>query len=198
MDLLFSVQEVAEWIRSFGWLAVAVSLSLSVMVSVVGIIPPVFLSTTNAVVYGLGPGFLISLCGETIGAAVTYLVYRSLINKVEQVGLAQRFTFIKPSQWKWIQMLQAAKRGRRALLLLIAFMTPFLPSSLVTFAAAASRARYLDFVLLAFIGKAPSIALETFIGHDLVFLSDNWGRLIIAVTMLVVLILILRRTTRFC
>jgi uncharacterized membrane protein YdjX (TVP38/TMEM64 family) len=75
-------------------------------------------------------------------------------------------------------------------------MTPFLPSSVVTFAAAAAGARYLDFILLAFVGKAPSIALETVIGHDLVFFSDNWGRLIVAVVMLSVLVLVLRGATK--
>jgi uncharacterized membrane protein YdjX (TVP38/TMEM64 family) len=80
--------------------------------------------------------------------------------------------------------------------MLIAFMTPFMPSPLITFAAATVRVHFLDFLVVALIGKAPSIALETLIGHDLLFLSDNWPRLIIAIVMLAVLVLLVRRASR--
>jgi uncharacterized membrane protein YdjX (TVP38/TMEM64 family) len=195
MDLFFSVADTAEWLRSFGIWAVIASVMLGVLISIICVIPPVFLTAANAVVFGIWPGFLISLCTEIIGASVSYWVYRSLLNKAENTNFLRKKPAFNPRQWRWIDRLKTVSRRRRAVLLLIAFMTPFMPSPLITFAAATVKAKFLDFVLVAAVGKMPSIALETVIGHDLLFLSDNWPRLIIAGVMLVVLVLLMRRTT---
>jgi uncharacterized membrane protein YdjX (TVP38/TMEM64 family) len=196
MDFFISITETAEWLSSFGIWAIIVSMLLGVLISVIGVIPPVFLTAANAVVFGIWPGFLISLSTEIIGAAVSYWVYRGILKKAEQADFTRKMPIFNPRQWRWIGLLKVASRRRRAILMLIAFMTPFMPSPLITFAAATVRVNFLDFLVVALIGKAPSIALETLIGHDLLFLSDNWPRLIIAIVMLAVLVLLVRRASR--
>ena len=55
----------------WGAWAVLISLLINVVISVVGIIPSVALTTVNMLVFGVVPGFLLSWIGEVLGAAVS-------------------------------------------------------------------------------------------------------------------------------
>jgi uncharacterized membrane protein YdjX (TVP38/TMEM64 family) len=195
MDALISVREIADWLASFGIWAVLISLLLSIIVSVIGVIPPVFMSAANAIVFGIWPGLLISLAGETIGASVSYWVYKRILLRLEWSRVAQRFPLVKPGQWRWLIKLQQVSTRRQLLMLFIGYMTPFMPAFLVTLAASAANVRFLWFVPIVFIGKIPSLTLETVIAHDVIFLTDNWSRLLISVSMLLVLVWLFKRST---
>ncbi len=63
MDWLLPVDQVTNWLKSFGIWAVLISLLLNICISALGVIPSLFLSGANAVVFGIIPGFFISLTG---------------------------------------------------------------------------------------------------------------------------------------
>ena len=77
-------------------------------------------------------------------------------------------------------------------LLLLARVTPLLPSGLITLIAALSTVKFFDFIIVTLIGKAPSIAMETLIGHDLIRLNENLPRLLISIVIIFLLVLALR------
>jgi uncharacterized membrane protein YdjX (TVP38/TMEM64 family) len=184
MDWFIQVEDIAQWLRSLGLWAVAASLLLSVIVAILGVVPSLFLSGANAVVFGIVPGFWISLTGEALGAAVSFWLYRWGFGKLKQV---------KQESWAWLRKLNEANRGRRIVILLIARLTPLMPSGVITFAAAASHMAFLDFIVITFIGKAPSIALETLVGHDLALLNENYPRLIVSLLLLAVIFLLMKK-----
>lgn len=183
MEWMNQADAAAEWLRSFGIWAVAASLLLNILISLFGVIPSVFLSGANAVVFGLVPGFFISLAGEFLGAGVSFWLYRWGIKKTKG----------GEPPWGWVRRLNGAGRFRRNVLLLVARLTPFVPSGVITFAAAASSVAFPDFLLVTLIGKAPSIAMETVIGHDLVFLEGNLPRLAAVLVLAGVMALLLRK-----
>lgn len=183
MEWFGQIKETSEWLRSFGIWAIFVSLILSIIISLMGVVLSLFLSGANAAVFGIVPGFFISLAGEVIGAGISFWLYRWGYKKVSKKSDAQ---------WKWLQRLNGAGRRKQGVILLVARMTPVLPSGVITFGAAASTMLFIDFMIITVIGKAPSVAMETLIGHDLLFLNDNMPRLIISILLLGLLLILFR------
>lgn len=184
MDWLFPVDQVANWLNSFGVGAVLVSLMLNICISVLGVVPSLFLSGANAVVFGIIPGFFISLTGEVLGAGLSFWLYRWGFGKLKVVN---------QKNWAWLQKINGASRKRRMMILLLARLTPLVPSGVITFAAAISSMRFLDFIWISLAGKAPSIALETLVGHDLIRINDNLPRLIISLLFMVLIYVLLKK-----
>lgn len=179
MDWLFSIEETVDWLRGFGVWAVFISLLLSLIISILGVVPSLFLSGANAVVFGLFPGFCLSLIGETLGAAISFWVYRLGLSKFER---------LKWNRWRWLRTFNDSGRKKQAIMILLARLTPLIPSGVITAAASISKVKFIDFILVTFIGKAPSIVLETFIGHDLIRANDNLPRLLISLIFVVLLL----------
>lgn len=183
MDVWFEVEPFAAWLQQFGVWAVAVSLLLSIIISIAGVIPSLFLSGANAVVFGMFPGFAVSLIGEVAGAGISFYLYRWGVHKIKP---------LRADRWKWLQGVNEASRGRRMTMLLIARLTPIIPSGAITFVGAASRMKFVDFIVVTFLGKAPSIALETVIGHDLIYLDENLPRLLVSFVFVALILLLFR------
>ncbi|CAM3551241.1 TVP38/TMEM64 family protein [Marinicrinis lubricantis] len=184
MGPLFNVDVIAEWLRSYGVWAILISLLINILISILGLVPTLFLSGANAVVFGFIPGFFLSLAGEALGAAVSFWLYRWGFGKQKKV---------KKENWKWLQRFNEAGRSRRAMILFIARLTPLIPSGVITFAAAISRMPFTDFFLITSLGKAPSIALETMVGHDLIRIGEYYPRLLISLFCLLLIYLLYRK-----
>ncbi|WP_019007364.1 TVP38/TMEM64 family protein [Cohnella laeviribosi] len=184
MDWFIPVDDLAEWLASFGFWAILLSLLLSAIIAILGIMPSLFLSGANAVVFGLIPGFWISLSGEVLGAGVSFWLYRRGFGNMRPV---------QEGSWVWLKRLNEASRKRRAVILLLARLIPLLPSGIITFAAAVSHMRFWDFILVTFIGKVPSIAMETLIGHDFIRIEENYPRLLFSLLFLVFIYILMRK-----
>ncbi|MHB8170677.1 MAG: TVP38/TMEM64 family protein [Thermincolia bacterium] len=179
---------IAEYLRSFGLWAVVVSLFLNILQTLVAFMPSVFLSGANAAVFGLFWGGIISWSGEVIGAAISFFFYRYL-GRHKMATLMQQphpqlarfgIDLSRLDQW-------ASRKGFIAILM--ARLAPFVPSGLVNLLAALSAVSFISFITATAIGKAPSLILETFIGHDLIFFSENKGRLALFVGLVILLYL---------
>lgn len=184
MDALFKIDEIAEWMRSYGLWAILISLLINIIIAIFGFVPTLFLSGANAIVFGLIPGFFLSLIGEIIGAAVSFWLYRWGFGKLKQV---------KNETWGWLQRFNETGRRRRAVILFIARLTPLVPSGVITFAAAISRMHFADFIIITLFGKAPSIAMETLVGHDLIRFDEQYPRLLISLFCLILIFLLFRK-----
>lgn len=193
MDWLLTVRETAEWFESLGIWAIVISVLLNIVINIIAVIPPFFLAGANAAVFGLWPGFWISLLGESLGTICAYWVYRQALNRWGETGVAQRLPFLNPKQWRWITYLRGRTRAQQNSVMMVARLTPFMPSPLVTFAAAAIGSKFIDFTIITVIGKAPSIFLETVIGHDLLSIEENWPRLFVAIAIMILMYIIFKR-----
>lgn len=188
MEWYLGIDETVAWLKNFGLWAVLVSLLLNILISVLGVVPSIFLSGANAVVFGLVPGFLLSLLGETLGAAVSFWLFRLGFSKVKR---------LKTDRWRWLNSFNGSSRKKQALLLLIARLAPFVPSGLITAVTAISKMKFIDFMIVSFLGKSPSIVIETIIGHDIVRANDNLPRLVISL-LLVSLFFFLFKKKKIC
>ena len=176
-------EEVLALFNAHPGLAIIISLGLSVLVAIVGILPSVFLTAANILFFGFLPGMLISFLGETIGAIVAFFLYRwgfkkNLSHRLHQFPRAQR-------------LVEAG--NREAFLLILSLrLLPFVPSGLVTFAASIGRVRALTFIIASSLGKIPALLLEGYSVHQVT--RFGWeGKLILAIAALVFLYLAWRQ-----
>ncbi|QRG70062.1 TVP38/TMEM64 family protein [Brevibacillus choshinensis] len=172
MDWITNVEGLAEWIRSWGVLGILGSIALNVIISIAGVLPSIFLSGANAIVYGLVGGFFVSLTGEVLGATVAFLLYR--------YGLQKSKGLKKLGKFSWIQTINGSTRFRKGLAIVLLRMNPLIPSGIINLGAALTSISFVDFLVATLLGKIPSMVFETFVGHDLVYLSENKYRLIIS------------------
>ncbi|WP_411504356.1 TVP38/TMEM64 family protein [Brevibacillus centrosporus] len=172
MEWLTNVEGMAGWIRSWGILGIIGSIVLNIIISVAGVFPSIFLSGANAIVYGLVGGFFVSLTGEVLGATAAFLLYRYGLQKSKGLKKLEKFS--------WIQHINGASRFRKGLAIVLLRMNPLIPSGVINLGAALTTISFADFLLATLVGKIPSMVFETFVGHDLVYLSENKSRLIIS------------------
>ena len=176
-------EEVLALFNAHPGVAIVISLGLSVLIAILGIIPSVFLTAANILFFGFLPGLLISFLGETIGAIIAFFLYRwgfkkNLAHRLEKFPRAQR-------------LVEAGNREAFFLILSLRLL-PFVPSGLVSFAASIGRVSALTFIVASSLGKIPALLLE---GYSVQQVSRfGWeGKLILAIAALIFLYLAWRQ-----
>ncbi|MED1799370.1 MULTISPECIES: TVP38/TMEM64 family protein [Brevibacillus] len=172
MDWITNVEALAEWIRSLGMLGIIGSIVLNIVISVAGVLPSIFLSGANAVVFGLYGGFLISLTGEVVGACIAFFLYRYTIKKADRREKLKSF--------KWVHAINGTTSFRKCLAIVLLRLNPMMPSGVINLGAALTNITFVQFLVATLIGKVPSMVFETFVGHDLITFSENKFRLLFA------------------
>ena len=154
------------YLRSFGPYAVLVSVLLDVLVNVSGVLPSIFISTANALVFGLFWGFILSWLSEVIGVVISFLLMRILFRDMARHLIEKNKVTRKMGaydNWKMVA---------------ISRMIPYLPNGLVTALCAVSNISFRHHLQGSLIGKFPSVFIEVFVGHDMVYYQTNGGRLL--------------------
>jgi len=132
-------------------LAVAISLLASIVIAVAGILPSVFITAANILFFGFWPGLLLSFAGEALGAIVAFMLYRKGLKK----GFAPKLDAYPRAK----PLVEA--EGREAFSLIFSLrLLPFVPSGLITFAAAVGRVTAGLFFIASSLGKIPALFLE--------------------------------------
>jgi uncharacterized membrane protein YdjX (TVP38/TMEM64 family) len=133
--------------------AVLISLLVSILVALLGLIPSVFITAANIYFFGFRDGLMISLAGEALGAIIAFVLYRSGFQKLSHDRLAKYPRILKVVD----------SEGKDAFVMILALrLIPFVPSGLITFAAAIGRVSAPVFFLASTIGKIPSLLLEAY------------------------------------
>ncbi|WP_374722183.1 TVP38/TMEM64 family protein [Peribacillus tepidiphilus] len=171
-------QAVLKIFEESGWFALWFSIGLSILISIAGIVPSVFVTAANITYFGFTKGLIISIAGEALGAIISFYLYRKGLKRVNF-----------HSKNKTVVRLQSAK-GVEAFLLIIALrIFPFIPSGIVTFAGAGSKMGIINFSIASTIGKIPALLIEAYSVKQV--LSWDWqGKLILAISAIVILIVI--------
>ena len=169
-----SMEEVAEYIQSFGPMAMVVSMVLDIFVNAVGFLPSIFISAANGLVFGMWPGIIISWLAETIGVVISFYIMRYFLRDTADKLIAKSTVLMKVDDF-------SGKNG--FVVMLFARSLPYFPSGVITALGAISKIKPRDYILANLIGKFPSTALEVAIGTDIVNFQENMGRLGIIVVV---------------
>ncbi len=142
---------LTSFMQEYYNIAIIISIIISTIIAVIGVLPSIFVTMANIVVFGPIGGFLISVCGESIGGVVSFLLYRKgfkeissdLINKNEKISKIVN------------------SEGKEARQLIFSFrLFPYMPSGLVTYASAVGKVSLIDFTIASTLGKIPALFVE--------------------------------------
>ena len=181
---MFNVNDMLEILKNNSSIAIPISLLISIGISLAGILPSLFMTGANIVFFGTVQGFIISLLGETIGAYITFTVYRLGFKKK-----IENFT----GKHKLLSKIVSSDGKKAGLLILQGRIIPFIPSGIITLAASISNVNSTIFTVATLIGKAPSIAIEALVSYDIINIYNNWIRLVITVIGLIFITLTIRK-----
>ena len=155
-------------------LAVAISICVSILIAVIGFVPSVFITAANIVFFGFWKGTLLSFLGESFGAGIAFVLYRKGFKKV----MGQKL-----HQFQKIKMLLEAKDKQAFYLVFSLRFIPYVPSGLITFAAAIGRVSFPVFFAASSLGKLPSLLLEAYSVYGLT--QFGWQAKLITVALCV-------------
>ena len=70
------IVETAQYIQSYGSLAVVFSFLLTLFVNAIGFPPAIIFSTANTLIFGIVPGIILSVIAETVGVTISFVLLR--------------------------------------------------------------------------------------------------------------------------
>ena len=164
-------------------LALLISLGISIIVALLGLVPSFFVTAANIIFFGFWNGLLISFAGEALGAVLAFLLYRKGFKKAAQNRM---------QKYPRLQKLLTAGNREAFMLVLSLRLLPFVPSGLVTFAAAIGKISFSVFIVASSLGKIPALLLEGYAAYEVT--RFQWqGKLILALLALALIFFTIRR-----
>jgi uncharacterized membrane protein YdjX (TVP38/TMEM64 family) len=177
-----------EWVlhileKWHNW-AILVSLLISILIAILGVLPSIFVTGANVLFFGIYNGLLISWLGEVIGAGISFKLYRwGFKRRTEQIGM----------NYPLINKITQAQGFKINILIFEARLLPYVPSGLVTLAGAVSNMHLLPFLVATALGKLPSIALEVLVAYQIIQLSGFWLAVVFTAILIITIVLMLRK-----
>lgn len=164
--------------------AILISLAINVLVAVVGVLPSVFVTAANVLFFGFWPGTLISFAGEALGAFIAFLLYRFGFKR-SLSGIMVKYPAAK-------KLIDAT--GQQAFFAIISLrLIPFVPSGIITFAAAVGKVGAVLFLVASSLGKIPALLLEAYAAYQVT--AFGWqGKLILLLAGIYLLYLFYKKT----
>ena len=165
------VDSLLQLFREYQNLAIVISICISIIIAIMGVVPSVFITAANILFFGFWNGMFISFLGEAIGAAIAFLLYRKGFKKTVEKKL---------DNYPKLKRLVDAENKEAFYLVVALRLIPFVPSGLITFAAAVGRISFPVFIVASSLGKLPALFIEAYAVNAVT--NFGWqGKLILAV-----------------
>jgi uncharacterized membrane protein YdjX (TVP38/TMEM64 family) len=179
--------QILHFFQQYPHLAILASLLISIVIAVLGVIPSIFITGANILFFGFWQGTAISFFGEAVGAAIAFFLYLKGFKTSSQKSL-HKFPKIK-------QLIDA--QGWKAFSLIVSLrLLPFVPSGIVTFAAAIGNVSIITFLLASSLGKIPALLIEAYSVYQVT--QFGWqGKLILALVACTLIYFVIRKIKPF-
>ena len=173
------IVETANYIQSYGSLAVVFSFLLTLFVNAIGFPPAIIFSTANTLIFGIVPGIVLSVVAETVGVTISFILLRFFFRDSAK-------KIIKKS--KRLSSIDKYSSKKGFTVMLIARMVPYVPSGILNATGALSSISLWDYFLASLVGKFPSTGIEAIIGHDAILHEEGMFRIVVVVIFAIALI----------
>lgn len=163
-----------------------ISICISILIAVLGLIPSVFITAANILFFGFINGTLISFIGESLGAAIAFILYRKGFRRVATTHL---------QKYPALHRLINAENKEAFYLVFSLRLVPFVPSGIITFAGSVGKISFVVFLLASSLGKLPALLMEAWSVNEIA--KFTWlGKLILLLVAVGLLFLLLRKTRK--
>ncbi|MGC8826597.1 MAG: TVP38/TMEM64 family protein [Anaerolineae bacterium] len=177
-SLLADAARLGAWLGQMGGWAPAGIILLNALQALVSPLPGQPLNLLSGYLYGPFLGTLLSLAGTLLGSAVGLLLVRKW-------GRPLAVWLIGP---EWVARADVFLRRRGSLVLLVAFLVPFLPDDTICLLAGLSPLPIPWILLLAAVGRTPGIFTANLLGYSGRSLQGwEWGAVAAAAGILLFL-----------
>lgn len=166
-----NIENIVEYIRSFGVYAVIVSFLLMVFQSLIAPLPAFLITFANAAIFGWWQGAILSWTSSMAGAALCFYIARILGRDVAE-KLTSKFALSSIDSF-------FERYGRHTIL--ICRLLPFVSFDIVSYAAGLTSMGFISFFVATGLGQLPATIVYSYVG----------GMLTGGVKMLVTALLIL-------
>ena len=173
------IVETADYIRSYGSMAVVFAFLLTLFVNTLGFPPAIIFSTANTLIFGIFWGIVLSVAAETVGVTISFQLLRFFFREQASILI---------SKSKFLSKIDHYSGEKGFIVMLIARMVPYVPSALLNAAGALSSLSIRAYFIASLIGKFPSTGIEAIIGHDAILQEEDPTRIIVVVIFAIVLI----------
>lgn len=166
------VDGLGDYISSFGYGAFLVSIGLLIFCNVFGI-PTIPFLTVNGALFGLLPGILISWAGEVIGIEISFHIGRIFFRKEARRLIEKKHMLTKLDKYSCVEHMAMARA------------IPYSPNILFTALAVLTKLTGREHLKATLIGKIPSVVVEVWLGHDLIYFSEHGIRFLVLLFLLI-------------
>ena len=151
------INNVIEYIRSFGGYAVAVSFLLMILQSIISPIPEFFITLSNAAIWGWWRGAILSWTSSMVGAAMCFYIAR----------IIGRDIVVKLNSNSAVEHIEKFfdRYGTNAIV--IARLLPFIPFDIVSYFAGLTPIGFWKFFIATGIGQFPATIIYSYAGGQL-------------------------------
>jgi len=171
------INNLLQLFKEYPDLAILISICTSILIALLGVIPSVFVTAANILFFGFWNGTLISFLGEAIGAGIAFVLYRQGFKKPVEKGL---------DKYPRVKKIINAENQEAFYLIFSLRLIPFVPSGLITFAAAVGRVSFITFLISSSLGKLPALLIEAYSVYEVT--RFGWqGKLILLIIALALL-----------
>jgi len=177
-----------DFFNNYPSYAVLISITINVIVAVLGLLPSVFITTANVLFFGVFEGFLISVVGEAVGAIISFKIYRLGFKKISS-SLIEKNKKVKSI---------VDSDGKDLFKLIFLFrIFPYMPSGIVTYAAAISNVSLLTFSIASTLGKIPALVIEVLVSIAVIEVAQSQGlNVLITIASILLIAVIIRSIIR--
>lgn len=148
------VEQVVNYIRSYGHWAAVISFCLMILQAVVAPIPAFLITFANATIFGWWQGAILSWSSAVAGASVCFYVAR-ILGRDATEHLASK-TALKGADAFF------ARYGKHAVL--ICRLLPFVSFDLVSYAAGLTKMGFWSLFIATGIGQLPATVIYSYVG----------------------------------
>lgn len=176
---------LSSYVQQFGAGAPAVAFILFVIQAAIPIFPYLILAAGGGMIFGFKIGALLAWSGALVGACVNYWFCRLVGYETVSRWLYKRYGYD----------VENSNASTAFWSIVISLVIPFLPSPLVSAAAAFGGVSFLNFLLAVAIGKIPTAVLYTGLGLAL-FKAREVDTILLIIAAAIIVLLGLRKLGR--
>lgn len=179
MEIFSTLETIQAFLLQFGiWTPLAFFL-LQLLQIIIAPIPGGTVGLVGGALFGIFGGSLLSISGTLVGSAFVFLLSK-------RFGRPFVLKFASP---KLVEKYDNIKESKLNAILFAVFLFPLFPDDMLCFIAGLSSMKFKTFLIVALLGRAPSVFLNTMVGSGV--MSDNPTQFIVAVGLYAMLILVL-------
>jgi uncharacterized membrane protein YdjX (TVP38/TMEM64 family) len=171
------------YFQEYEHFAILISIGISIIVAVLGVIPSFFVTAANLIFFGFWMGTFISFVGESLGAIIAFYLYRKGFKQFSQKPL---------DKYPKLKRLVHVK-GKDAFYLILSLrLLPFVPSGLVTLAGAIGSVSFITFAIASSIGKIPALLIEAYSVYQIT--QFEWqGKMILSIAAIYLIFVVWKK-----